>query len=237
MKKIWRFFLAPLNRIWDNLCALCMILFTGRKRYLYNELSQLLDIKNDKKSFDGLISTLLERMREHIALVDFSSRLLRALNFSDDRKHLREVLPLVAQMIKNNAESVKIEQENNMLLNQLVEAEASTGRRIAEFIAELDHNTGFLNMLEEISKYGPNNVTIEPKELQPLLYEVFNRVTQRGLRHILEPDDLKRLTPKKLKDVKIIGEGINIERDKFSLASKGWKYGDSVITEAILRKR
>lgn len=237
LEKIWRYFITALKSIWNNLCAISMIAFRGRKRYLYNELSRLLNIENDKKNCDGLITVLLETIRGHQALAHFSSRLLKSLNFPNDKRHLDEVISLVEQMIRNNAESVKIKQENDMLLNQLKEATVSNNRLIAEFIVELDYNTGFLNMLEEISKCDSKNVSVTLEELQSLLYEVFSRFTAGGLKRILEPEDLKTLTPEKLKHVKMIGDGINIEQGKCILANKGWRYKDCIIVEAILRKR
>lgn len=229
-KNILTNFCTSLKNAWDDLRAVCVIFFRGRNRYLYNELHRKLGLENTAKSCDELLATLLN-------LLAVSSEILKTLNFPDDRKHLDETVSAIKEMTRNNSKSVTIKQENDMLLNQLKEASALTEQHTAEFIAELDDNTGLLNMLEEISQCDPNDVTIEPKELQPLLYEVFNKFTASGLKRILNAGDIKSLTPEKCRDVKIIGENIDIEKDKFILANKGWRYKTSIITEAILRKK
>lgn len=221
----------------QDVYAIFEIFFKGRKRYLYSEISRQLSIKNDKRSYDEIVNSLLESIAEHRDLTQFSSQFLKILNFPVDYKRLQEAIPFIEQMIKNNAESVRIKQENSTLLNMLKDAEVATDRHIAEFIADLDHNTGLLNMLEDLSRSDPNNVTIDPRELQPLLYEVFKRLAARGMKRILTAEYLKELTPEKLKDVKIIGTDINIDKDKFILADKGWEYRDHIIANAVLRKR
>ncbi len=215
IKNIWTNFCASVRNAWDDLCAICIIFCKGRTRYLDN----------------------LEVLRDHKNLVAFSSEILNVFNFPDERKHLGEIIPIIEKMIKSNAASVKIRQENDMLLNQLKQEASLTEKHIAEFIAELDNNTGLLNMLEEISRCDPNQVTIESRELQPLLYEVFNRFTARGLKRILNNEDVGTLSPQPREDVKIIGENIDLGKDKFILANKGWKYNESIIAEAVLRKR
>lgn len=229
-KNILTNFCASLKSAREDVGAICVILFRGKNRYLYNELHQKLSIGNTAESGDELIATLLD-------LLEASSLILKTLNFPDDRKHLKEALSAIKEMTRNNSRSVTIQQENDMLLNQLKTASASTDQHTAEFIATLDDNTGLLNILEEISQRGPDDVTIEPKELQPLLSEVFNKFTAAGLKRILNTGDVKSLPREELKDVKIIGENIDLEKDKFILANKGWQYKQSIITEAILRKR
>jgi len=237
LKKIRHAIVIPFRLLWNNFRAICTIFFKGRSRYLYNELSRFTHIKNNRKSYDELTTTIKETLNDHKSLSDIFSELLKTLNFPDNPNHRREIVPLVKQMMKNNSESIMVKQENDMLLNQLREAESSTEHQIAEFITDLDHNTGLLNILEEISGSDPNNITVSAEELQPILYEVFNRLKTKGLKRIMTAGDIKELTSEKLKCVKIIGENVDIEKDRFMLANKGWKYKDSIISEAILRKR